>query len=110
MTNITTEVQTQKHTRGAILFYDRQRRIGLKRMPLGSPFMLPRVGELVKLPIENDVATEYCVVDIRYLYRDEEEAPSLGFAGPTGKATTSEKPEQRRMQLECVRIELDPLL
>lgn len=107
----TVEVQNHTQVRGAILFYDRQRRIGLKRMPLGSPFVLPRVGELVRLPIENDVATEYCVVDIRYLYRDsDEERPSLECGGPSKKPVPVETPEQGGMQLECVRIELDPLL
>src|ERR1700732_2466844 len=109
--NSNLEVSTHTNVRTSIQFYDRQRRMGLKRIPLGSPCVLPRVGELVRLPIANDVATEYCVVDIRYLYRaSDEQRPGLECGVPSKKPAVAEKPEESGMQLECVRIELDPLL
>jgi hypothetical protein len=109
--NSNLEVSTHTNVRASIQFYDRQRRMGLKRMPLGSPFVLPRVGELVRLPIANDVATEYCVVDIRYMYRDgDDERSGLECAGPNKKPVAAERPDDCGLQLECVRIELDPLL
>lgn len=105
------ELKTHPTGATAILFYDRHRRINLKRVPLGSPFVLPRVGELVRLPIANDVATEYCVVDIRYVYRDgEDDRPTLECGGLVKRRPAPEGSEQSGMKLDCVRVELDPLL
>jgi len=99
------------HPKITLLFYDRHRRKDLKRLPIGSPFVLPRVGELVRLPIPDDIATEYCVVDIRYTYRDSGEAPAvIECAGLEKKPSASEKLDETGMQLDVVRIELDPLL
>jgi hypothetical protein len=112
MANTSYALETSIEVGAAILFYDRQRRMGLKRMPLGSPFVLPRVGELVRLPVANDVATEYCVVDVRYVYRDRDDdgAVSLECGGRGKKPPASERLEGAGLRLECVRVELDPLI
>ena len=104
-----TAIEFIEHTDvgASILFYDRQRRVGLKRMPLGSPFVLPRVGELVRLPVANDIAREYCVVDVRYLYGDSDHFDGLECGGRGKEASVS---EHFGLHLECVRVELDPLI
>jgi len=111
MANTSFSMETSIEVGAAILFYDRQRRLGLKRMPLGSPFVLPRVGELVGLPVVNDVATVFCVVDVRYVYRDGDDGGvGLECGGRGKKPSASERLEGAGLRLECVRVELDPLI
>jgi hypothetical protein len=94
----------------AVLFYDRQKKLGLSTIPLETASLLPRIGELVQLPSQEgaEITQEnYCVVDIRYIYKRTGDAEPLECVRAGKKPPRSVHEDWSGMHLTCVRIELD---